>query len=317
MQPPFRDLFVDPDDGSPLVFELDAKADGVLRSPTSGKTVRVEHGIPRFVEDETFVESFGFQWNRFDVRRRQEDEQVFEVKTGVAPKDLAGKVVLDAGCGGGRYTRIAADHNAFVVGVDRSTAVEKARSLTEGLQNVQLVQADLTRLPFRRQTFDMVFSIGVLHHSPDCRRAFDSVAEMVKPGGVLAVWLYRRNTWPQERINDATRWMARRMSRPTLLKLSKFGAFVGGIPVVGQAFSKVVNVSTHPDPHLRLCDTFDWYSPTFQSHHTFAEASGWFREAGFDRIRELPPAKGGRMYRAFFNWGMIPGSGVNVTGIRR
>ena len=313
MLPHFLDLFVDPDDGSPLHVD----ANGNLRSESSNRTFPLVRGIPRFVADEEFVESFGFQWNRFDVRRPQEDEEVFQIKTGVSLAELAGKLVLDAGCGGGRYTRVAADHGANVFGVDRSTAVEKARSLTDGLSNVQLVQADLTRLPFRPQTFDVVFSIGVLHHSPDCRSAFESIAKMVKPGGTLSVWLYQKNTWPQERINDAARWIARRLPRKTLLGLCRIGAFVGGIPLLGQAFSKVVNVSTHPDPDLRVCDTFDWYSPTYQSHHTPAELRGWFEETGFERIRELPPAKGGRMYRAFFNRGMIPGSGVNVTGIRR
>ena len=317
MHLPFRELFVDPVDQTSLFFDVDSKGNGVLRDASSAKTVVVEEGIPRFVDDEQFVESFGFQWNEFDVRRKEEDEAVFAVKTGVDPKDLAGKLVLDAGCGGGRYTRVAADHGAYVVGVDRSRAVEKARSLTEGLVNVQLVQADLTRLPFRVGTFDIVFSIGVLHHSPDCRKAFDSVARMVKPGGRLSVWLYRKNSWPQERINDAARAVARRLSRPTLLRLCKVGAFVGGVPVVGQAFSKVVNVSTHPDPVLRVCDTFDWYSPIFQSHHTPGEVHRWFEESHFQQIRDLPPAKGGRMYRALFARGLIPGSGVNVTGIRR
>jgi len=312
----FQDLFVDPDDQSPFTFDVDREGNSVLRAG-SGGVIPVKHGIPRFVADEEFVESFGFQWNRFDVRRQEEDEAVFEVKTGVPPSELAGKLVLDAGCGGGRYTRVAADHGAFVVGVDRSLAVEKARALTEGLSNVQLVQADLTRLPFRPASFDMVFSIGVMHHSPDCHRAFQAVAPMVKPGGRLSVWLYRKNSWVQERINDAGRSVARRLSRPTLLRLCRVGAFIGGVPVAGQAFSKVVNVSTHPDPELRVCDTFDWYSPTYQSHHTPAEVCGWFREAGFERIRELPPAKGGRMYRAIFARGWIPGSGVNVTGIRR
>jgi SAM-dependent methyltransferase len=317
MQPPFRDLFVDPDDQSPLSFDVNAEGNGVLRSASTAKTVPVEGGIPRFVDDEEFVESFGFQWNRFDVRRQEEDEAVFAVKTGIEPRDLAGKLVLDAGCGGGRYTRVAADHGALVVGVDRSRAVEKARRLTDGLSNVQLAQADLTRLPFRPETFDVVFSIGVLHHSPDCRQAFDSVAKMVKPGGRLSVWLYRKNSWPQERINDAARALARRLPRSTLLRLCRVGAFVGGVPLLGQAFSKVVNVSTHPDPDLRVCDTFDWYSPIYQSHHTPAELRRWFEESHFQQIRDLPPAKGGRMYRALFARGLIPGSGVNVTGIRR
>ena len=49
-----------------------------------------------------------------------------------------------------------------------------------------------------------MFSIGVLHHSPDPRRAFAQVAARVKPGGRLAVWLYRKNTPPQEWLNSAS-----------------------------------------------------------------------------------------------------------------
>src|SRR5512135_393151 len=59
-------------------------------------------GIPRFA-GESYTASFGRQWNRYDVAREEEDEAMFQIKTGVAPHDLAGRLVLDAGCGGGRY----------------------------------------------------------------------------------------------------------------------------------------------------------------------------------------------------------------------
>src|SRR5262245_24354704 len=89
-------------------------------------------GIPRFA-GESYVASFGRQWNRYDVARDEEDEATFRVKTGVDPRDLGGMLVLDAGCGGGRYARLAGRHGARVVGVDLSEAVEKAAGLCADL----------------------------------------------------------------------------------------------------------------------------------------------------------------------------------------
>ncbi len=82
-------------------------------------------GIPRFVEQEHLA-SFGRQWNRYEVAHEDEDRATFEAKTGIALSSLAGRRVLDAGCGGGRYSKIVAEAGARVIGVDHSTAVEKA-----------------------------------------------------------------------------------------------------------------------------------------------------------------------------------------------
>ena len=80
--------------------------------------------------------------------------------------------------------------------------------------DVAIVQADLLDLPLAERQFDLVFSIGVLHHSPDPRRAFAQVAARVKPGGRLAVWLYRKNTPPQEWLNSGLRAVTTPPSRP-------------------------------------------------------------------------------------------------------
>src|SRR4029453_16282739 len=58
--------------------------------------------------------------------------------------------------------------------------------------NVHLMQADIFALPFRDSTFDLAYSIGVLHHTPDPQTAFARVASTVRPGGQLAVYLYAR-----------------------------------------------------------------------------------------------------------------------------
>src|SRR5947209_18195438 len=92
-----------------------------LRCSGCGSVYPIVGGIPRFA-GEAYTASFGRQWNRYDVARPEEDEAVFRTKTGCDPRDLSGQLVLDAGCGGGRYARLLGEHGARVVGVDLSAA---------------------------------------------------------------------------------------------------------------------------------------------------------------------------------------------------
>jgi SAM-dependent methyltransferase len=281
-----------------------------------GSSYAVERGVPRLA-GETYVASFGRQWNRYDVARDEEDEATFAVKTGIAPRDLNGRLVLDAGCGGGRYARLAGRSGARVVGVDLSAAVDKAAALCAELPEVTIVQADLLDLPLAEGIFDVAFSIGVMHHSPDPRRAFAQVAARVRPGGRLAVWLYRRNTRPQEWLNSTLRAVTTRLPA-RLLEAGCLGlGVVGGLPVLKQTLNKVANFSNHPDWTLRVCDNFDWYSPRYQSHHTAAELESWFRAEGFDDLRVLPPARSGRLYDWAYDHDLVIGSGVNMLGRKR
>ncbi|MCA9115486.1 MAG: class I SAM-dependent methyltransferase [Planctomycetaceae bacterium] len=287
----------------------------VLRCATCGAVYPVRQGIPRFVEQEHLA-SFSLQWNRYEVAHEEEDKATFQAKTGVSLAELDGLKVLDAGCGGGRYAKIAGEAGALVTGADHSTAVERASRLCSHLPQVQFVQADLKHLPFPPASFDFVFSIGVMHHDADTRAVFDAVARMVKPGGRLAVWLYRRNQWWQEALNSAVRSRTVAMDPARLEKWCHLGARLGGVPLVRTTLNKVLNFSNHPHPENRLCDTFDWYAPMYQHHHTVDELCGWFREAGFDRLQVLPPEKTGRFYRWCYQRNLLIGSGVNVQGTR-
>jgi len=289
---------------------------GALACRSCAKRVPIVRGIPRLTGD-SYSASFGRQWNRYDVARPEEDEATFRVKTGLDPSDLAGRLVLDAGCGGGRYARLVGAHGARVLAVDLSSAVEKAAALCAGLPDVLVAQADLLDLPLAEGAFDLVYSIGVLHHTPDPRRAFGQIARRVQPGGRLAVWLYRRNTAPQEWINTGIRGLTTRLPARWLEPLCAGLGALGSVPLLNRTLSKVVNFSSHPDWTLRVCDNFDWYAPRYQSHHTLDELKHWFAEEGFVDIRELPPAKSGTLYDWAYHHDLIVGSGVNVVGRRQ
>jgi SAM-dependent methyltransferase len=266
---------------------------------------------------DSYAASFGRQWNRYDVARPEEDETTFLVKTGVAADQLAGRLVLDAGCGGGRYARLVGSSGARVVGADLSSAVIKAAQLCESLPNVAIIQADLLDLPMADGVFDLVYSIGVLHHTPDARRAFGQIARKVKPGGRLAVWLYRRNLLLQEWLNTGLRSVTTRLPSQVLEPLCVGLGAIGSIPILNRTLNKIANFSNHPDWTLRVCDNFDWYAPAYQSHHSVDELRTWFREEGFGDLVELAPAKNGAVYNWSFNHNLIIGSGVNVAGTRR
>lgn len=289
----------------------------------AGHQFPVTDGIPRFLPPDEIApagrtsETFGFQWTTFDVSNRIEDEQIFAEKTGLPPDAFAGKLVLDAGCGGGRYARLAGEAGADVVALDLSAAVQHARQLTASLPNVTVVQGHLFHPPLASQSFDIVYSIGVLHHTPDTERAFRSIARLVKPGGHLAVWLYRRNTLIQEILNSGARAVTTHLPVGAVLALSRVGAVLGGIPVI-KHLNKVLNFSSHERWRTRVCDTFDWYAPPYQFHHSVPELTRWFEEEGFVDLRILDPARArGAVYGSLYRSNLLIGSGVNVAGTRK
>ncbi len=288
----------------------------LLRTADGNAAARIIDGIPRFVSDE-HLESFGHQWTKFEVVQDDEDRATFTAKTGIALSRLHGLRVLDAGCGGGRYAKICGEAGAAVIGADHTRAVDKARQLCHHLTNTSFLQADLKQLPLEPASFDVVFSIGVMHHDPDPRAVFDAVAGIVKPGGRYSVWLYRRNQWWQELINSGLRWISSRLPRTLLMPFCHLGAVLGGIPGINRSLNKIVNFSAHPNYENRVCDTFDWWAPKYQQHHTVEELSMWFQEAGFAHLTVLPPEKSGRYYSWAYDHNLLIGSGVNVTGIRR
>ena len=286
------------------------------RCPACDRTWPVLDGIPRFVGQEHLA-SFGLQWNRYEVAHEEEDRATFQAKTGLPLAELKGLKVLDAGCGGGRYCKVAGQAGAHVVGVDHTSAVDKAVALCRHLPDVHFLQADLKKLPLEDESFDFVFSIGVMHHDVDTRAVFDEVAKKVRPGGRYAVWLYRRNQWWQEKLNDLLRRRTTRMGAAKLDRWCRFGAWLGGIPVANRTLNKLANFSAHPVWENRLCDTYDWYAPAYQHHHTTQELLAWFREAGFSDLAVLPPEKSGRLYLWCYKHNLLIGSGVNVLGTKR
>ena len=265
----------------------------VLATPGQAGTVPSSNGVLRFVDDEGYAESFGKEWNWFATTqldragRDAESREAFFSKTGWSPEELAGATVLDAGCGMGRFADVACEHAARVVGVDLSRAVDAAQANLADRDNTAIIQANLFDLPFRGEAFDRIYSLGVLHHTPDTRRAFMSLIPHLKKGGKIAIWVYADEPGRPHRMSDLYRRWTTRMSNDRLLRLCRMAHPLGRLyrTRYGRHLYPVLPVAAHRKKEWRVLDTFDWYAPRYQWKHTWEEVEGWFHEAGLVNVR--------------------------------
>lgn len=254
----------------------------------------IVHGIPRFVRTEAYTTSFGFQWKSFahvqvDVcNGTRESEHTLIEKTVLTPEEVRGKLVLDAGVGAGRFADVLSRWGAEVIGVDFSQSVDAAAEMIGARPNVHLIQADLFRLPLALERFDYIIAIGVLHHTPNTRAAFQALLPYLAPGGESVIWVYSSHCmWPLRGSEWIRRWTTR-MPPNLLYYLSSIAIplyYLYRIPPIRLVCYPLFLISTHPRARWRWLETFDWYSPRYQWKHTYPEVYQWFREAGLEDIR--------------------------------
>jgi 2-polyprenyl-3-methyl-5-hydroxy-6-metoxy-1,4-benzoquinol methylase len=312
----------------PVQSPLSADLEAILRCLTCGSKLESDQaegflcpacrraypnaqGIARFVDAQHYAASFGFQWHRYqktqlDHDEVRESEQNFLMKTALRPEDLNGKLVLDVGCGMGRFAEVATRWGARVVGIDLSAAAEvAAKNLAD--RDFVAFQADVFALPFAPESFDVIYSVGVLHHTPDCEAAVKTLDKFLKPGGLLVVWLYSGyNKW--YRFSDFWRRYTYKMKPENLHRVLKVAVpffhnvqeFLKHVPLVGRPAAGFVQlvfpVNSQKDAEARMLDTFDWYSPKYQSKHTYEQVFKWYGAMGMEdmRVGEISIAVRGR-----------------------
>jgi SAM-dependent methyltransferase len=280
--------------------------------------------------------AFGYEWNTYKTTSSEEDVLTFYWLTGadpsvygkipvtdvftyyptvnqivqINPDQIAGKRVLEVGCGMGKYVKVVSDAAAEVIGMDLSLSLQRARQENRDRSNVHFVQGDILNPPLRRQSMDFVYSVGVLHHTPDCHRAFQRCASLVAPGGALAVWLYPADPTP-DNYAKWVHWLQDDFLRPITCRMPLWALrlicgglgrltftrdhFVERYHATGSRWARrvamaagAVAVGRHRDPEIAAFLNFDWYSPQYRSYHTEEQLLGWFQSAGFSDVRILP-----------------------------
>ena len=168
-----------------------------------------------------------------------QDDNEFETKLkgtildlmGITEKDLSflkNKTILDVGVGSGSTARLWAGHAKEFHGIDISKAVFLASNAIKNFcKDPILSQADLNHLPYRDNTFEVIISAGVLHHTPNTKNALKNIIKKLKPGGHTLFYIYKKKSPIREFSDDFIREKISNISPQVAMKkmesITKFG----------------------------------------------------------------------------------------------
>jgi len=268
-------------------------------------------GIPQLLEEKqpaappSFIEhqkktadSFAYEWNTIYQENPFEKQNFLHfLSPFVKESDLKDKLLLDIGCGSGRFTKQAALSGAkVVIATDVGDCVSAAFDLTKDLPNVCIVQADVYHMPAQHFA-DLAFSIGVLHHLPQPQAGFSLLPATVKPGGRLLIWVYnRRHNFRAVYIFEGLRKISRHIPKPLLFTLCYLPAFaVHGINFFTHALNRLhakslakkIPFSYYANfPFsMKLNDAFDVLATPKSNYYYVEEINTWFKEAKLQSIQ--------------------------------
>lgn len=279
--------------------------EGYLVEPVSGHQYPIISFIPRFVPKENYAGSFGFQWN--EHWQTQQDQYANVNISGNRflnetkwDENLEGQVILEAGCGAGRFTKYAVNTKATVISFDYSHAVDANYKVNGMHENLLLLQADIFNMPFRENFFDKAFCFGVLQHTPDPEKAFACIVQHIRPGGNIASDVYLKSWKNYFHVKPYVRPFVKKLSPEALYKFTKKYvnffwplARIARKSKLGQKMisrfiaersEQLGNVSDDLIREWAYLDTFDWFSPAFDQPQTRAQFFAWHKRAQLDNI---------------------------------
>ncbi len=322
------ELLVDPISGAHL--RLAGGDEPSLVAP-NGSRYPIRDGIPRFVEAERLPadqastgETFSLKWSRISRFGHDEATRDFHHRWYLqrygwpSEEDFAAFLrtcdrVLDAGCGVGRDVAWYLGHSrGLVAGVDISTAVDSAAENVGRHERLLLVQGDLAQLPFPPASFDYVACDQVLQHTADPRASFRHLVSRVRPGGVIAFYVYRIKGPVREFCDDYLRRATMAMSEAEAYRFSeavtRFGKALteqqvqitvpGDIPELGitagtfdvqrwlywNVFKCFYNADW--DWETNVMTNYDWYRPATAFRYRPEEIRAWIAEEPLEIVHE-------------------------------
>ena len=278
--------WADPVTGDPLVVGEDA-----LTNPVTRATYPIESGVARLfaptadqlrsgVDVTELVKSF-YEKTPFPNYEEIDNTRALleKARAGTFARLLNeqipyGASVLEVGCGTGQLTSFLAIAHRAVLGIDvcwNSLSLAEQFRREQGITRAAFAQMNLFRPALKDGFFDVVISNGVLHHTGDCRAAFQRIGTLVKPGGLLVVGLYH--------------WHGRMLIHHPRRRLSRLIPSLG--PVLDPHFGRIKSRGKM-DAWYR-----DQYEHPHETSHTIDEVLSWIDADGLEFVNSVPKATGG------------------------
>jgi SAM-dependent methyltransferase len=267
-----------------------------------GATFPIIRGIPRLLPKQLSAEkkataaAFGYEWTQYPELNEQYCAEFLDWIHPITREAFRDRVVLDAGCGKGRHAWLSAEFGARdVVGIDLSDAVEAAYQNTRAVPNVHILQADIYQSPILA-SFDLFYSIGVLHHLPDPKRGFLSLVQHLRPGGRAIIWVYGKegNWWIEKLVNPmrtgftsrapkvVTRFFSLLLSIPLYIALKLAYAPAKNLPGLKKLlfYSDYLCAISGYSFAENFWNVFDHLVAPTSFYHSREEIEDWFSSAG-------------------------------------
>lgn len=282
---------------------------GELKCPVCKTSYPIVGGVPRFVSSDNYAATFGRQWNCYaEVQLDSKNGTTFSRDrfysiTEWQLSHLSNSLVLDAGCGAGRFAEIVLNTGAEIVAVDLSAAVNAAWANLGHHPRFHCVQASIYELPLRDALFDYAYCIGVIQHTPDPPGAVSCILPKVKIGGRIGLWIYERN-WKAFVGTLGFKYLLRPITRR--LSYNQIATVASSLerwswPVIkccrgrGEIGRLIMRMLPAASAHLQgvplreddfrewvRLDTVDMYSPAHDHPQTFGGVRKWLEDAGFE-----------------------------------
>ncbi len=199
----------------------------------------------------------------------------FLLETQSRKEELGDKLIMDAGCGNGVLTEYISSFSGLTFGVDLSDSVFFAEKNRKS-KNVCFIKGNLLMLPFADGTIDIIVSNGVIHHMPSTEKTFYSLADAVKQGGKLYIWLYSNK--------GNLKWRVKRkffdIARVIVCRLNKKKQKV----IVSMFTSVLKAMNKNIDKNELNINMYDSLTPRWRHYHTPEEIARWYYKAGFGPI---------------------------------